>query len=308
VDVEPKLDEMIVVANRTLRAAGYDIFQFQRMQNLAEFRCRISSRLGAVISFFFGFTSEDDFSREYEEEARRVSGAQGLALVLVSLKGGIGQVSWSDFLRAMGGGVPSWRALQTNYSSALTTASIDQLPLGEGGEAWVLFEDLIADGLEFAFGRRVRRFGGRRRGQKVSDMIAQLPNFDLLVVDGKAAKKPFDAGWPQLRPLVEYVKKQQQRQNGHNNVVAALLVSSDFKQGSESLRTLSDEFFAQTRVPLCFATAPFLAFVVDALKDQPHLRNAISWSSIFVGGLLERSKFQKLIEEARSERIECQEG
>jgi hypothetical protein len=307
-DVEPKLDEMIVVANRTLRAAGYDVFQFQRMQSHAEFRCRICSRLGAVIPFFFGFTSEGDFSREYEEEARRVSGAQGLALVLVSLNGGIGQVSWADFLRALGGGVPSWRALQANYSSALTTASIDQLPDGESGEAWALFEDLIADGLEFAFGRRVRRFGGRRRGQKVSDMIAQLPNFDLLVVDGKAAKNPFDAGWPQLRPLVEYVKKQQQRQNGHNTVVAALLVSSSFKQSSEGLRTLSDEFFAQTRVPLCFSTASLLALIVDALKDQPHLRNAISWASIFVGGLLEKSKFQKLVEEARSEQIECQEG
>ena len=307
-ETDPSIEEIVEVANRTLRAAGYEVYEFQRTHNHAEFRCRIGSRLGPMIPFFFAFTSAEQFPRAYEEAVGQLSEAQGLALVLVSAGGGEGQLSWLDFLRAMGGAVPSWRALQPNYRDALLTASMDQLPSGEIGEAWVVFEDLIADGLEFALGRRVRRLGGRRRGQRVSDMIAQLPNFELLLIDGKATKTSFDAGWPQLRALVEYVKKQQLRQNGHNNVIAALVMSSNFKQAGAGLRTISDEFFAQTRVPLCFMTARTLVSIVGALKDKPSLRNALSWNSVFVGGLVEDSKFAKLLEEARSEQIESREG
>jgi hypothetical protein len=303
----PQIDEIVEVANRTLRAAGYEVFEFQRTLNRAEFRCRITSRLGAVISFLFVFTSKGEFSTEETAELQHVSSTQGLARVLVSLNGDQGQVSWADFLRAMGGAVPSWRALQPNYKEILLTASQDTLPPGETGEAWALFEDLIADGLEFALGRRVRRFGGRRRGQKVSDMIAQLPDFDLLVVDAKATKGQFDSGWPNLRPLVEYVLKQQVRQSGLNNVLAALIVSSEFRQDSEGLRSSSDEFLASTHVPLCFLSARILALMIHTFREKPRLRNAIRWSALFTGGLIDDAKLTRLINEAERECVEDRE-
>jgi hypothetical protein len=301
---EPKIDEVIEVASRTLRAAGYEVFEFQRSLNRAEFRCRISSRLGAVIRFMFCFTSGDEFPDNQIEELQHLAESQALSLILVSQKGSEGGMSWSDFLRAMGGAVPSWRALQTNFRHALLVASRNKLPEDEVGEAWALFEDLIRDGLEFVLGRKVRSFGGRRRGQKVSDMIAQLPNFDLLVVDAKATEKCFDASWPQMRPLVEYVKKQQLRQSGLNNVIAALIVSSQFKQNEHQLRGISDAFIAETRVPACFMTAETLAILIETFRASPLLRNAVQWSAVFTGGLVAEDKVLKLIEEARSEYVE----
>jgi len=303
----PKIDEIVEIASRTIRAAGYEVFEFQRTFNRAEFRCAISTRLGATVRFLFVFTSEIEFQPEELIDFRHVADTQGLALIVISIAGAEDQVSWPDFLRAMGGAVPSWRALQPNYRDALLTASRNKLPTGESGEAWALFEDLIADGLEFALGRKVRSFGGRRRGQKVSDMIAQLPEFDLLVVDGKATEKEFDAGWPQLRAIAEYVEKQKVRQNGLNRILAAVIFSSAFQQDIQGLRSASDEFLATVGVPLCFMTASTLAFMVESFRDNPHLRNAIRWKAVFVGGLIEDARLSRLIEEAKQERVEIRE-
>jgi hypothetical protein len=300
----PQIDEMVEVAGRTLRAAGYEVIGFQRTFNRAEFRCVINTKLGAIVRFLFVFSSDSEFQPDDLTEFRHVADSQGLALIVVSGSGAENQVSWMDFLRAMGGAVPSWRALQPNYRDALLTASTNTVPPGESGEAWALFEDLIADGLEFAFGRKVRRFGGRRRGQKVSDMIAQLPESDLLIVDGKATASEFDAGWPQLRALAEYVEKQRARQNGLNEILAALIFSRAFQQDNARLRGASDEFFASARVPLCFMTANTLAFMIEAFRENLGLRNVIRWRSLFVGGLIEDAKLSKLIREAKQERIE----
>jgi len=303
----PQIDEIVQIAGRTLRAVGYEIFEFQRTFNRAEFRCCISTKLGATVRFLFVFTSAPQFKSEELTEFRHVAETQGLALISISGVGAEGQVSWADFLRAMGGPVPSWRALQPNYSEVLLTASRNKLPAGESGEAWALFEDLIADGLEFSLGRKVHSFGGRLRGQKVSDLIAQLPEFDLLVVDGKATEKEFDAGWPNLRALAEYVEKQKIRQNGLNRILAAVIFSSAFKQDSKSLRDALDEFMAATGVPLCFMTAGALAFMVELFRKNPELRNAIRWKAVFVGGLIGEPKISKLTEEAKIERIESRE-
>lgn len=306
-DSPPQIDEIVEVASRTLRAAGYEVFEFQRTYNRAEFRCTISTQLGATVRFLFVFTADNEFKPEELAEFRHVADTQGLALIVVSTAGAEGQVGWPDFLRSLGGAVPSWRALEANYRDALLTASRNRLPAGETGEAWALFEDLVADGLEFALGRKVRRFGGRRRGQKVSDMIAQLPEFDLLVVDAKATENEFDAGWPHLRALVEYVNKQKTRQNGLNKVIAAIIVSSAFQQDSQTLRNASDEFLAATAVPLCFVTASTLASMIESFRQSPHLRNAVRWKAAFVGGLIEEAKVSKLIEEAQQERVESRQ-
>ena len=51
----------------------------------------------------------------------------------------------------------------------------------------------------FCFGRRVRRLGAVKRGQKVSDMIALIPEGSVLVVDAKATSTSFNAAVSELR-------------------------------------------------------------------------------------------------------------
>ena len=103
------------------------------------------------------------------------------------------------------------RAYQ-EFGQHLEAASKNELPAAMAGEPWRLFEDLVADGVEFCFGRRVNRLGAHKRGKKVSDMVAPLPDFNVIVIDAKATGTEFDASWPSLRALVEYVNKQKERQ------------------------------------------------------------------------------------------------
>ncbi|MCH8922581.1 MAG: DUF1926 domain-containing protein, partial [Planctomycetes bacterium] len=150
-----------------------------------------------------------------------------------------------------------------------------RLPHGYEGEAWRLFEDLVGDGFEFVFGRRVIRLGAKRRGEKVSDLQSLAPPEIVLVLDAKAAGAGFDASWDSLRPLIEYVKRQQSRQRGQPSVGGAVVVSSTFRQEPNSLRRVSAEFLGECGIPLSFLEAATLSADVMLLREQPHLRNAI---------------------------------
>jgi hypothetical protein len=251
-----------------------------------------------------GFTGDERFDSTTLKAMRHTADSARRAAIFVSERGGEGQVSWTEFVNVLGGAVPSWRALSDEYSSALTTAAKNKLPQGMSGEAWAIFEDLVADGLEFCFGRKVGRFGGRRRGLRVSDMIAQLPDSSLIVVDAKAYEAGMNVTWPALRALVEYVEQQKQYQQGRNEVVAALVVSSAFQRDRAALAKPASNFLGETRVPLCFIAAKTLAHIVSTLTKVPDFRNSIRWRLLLTGGLIEMASFTRVMNRVKRERFE----
>ena len=119
-------------------------------------------------------------------------------------------------------------------------------------------------------------------------MVAPLPDFDVIVVDAKASEAGYDASSPSFRALTEYVEKQKVRQRGGGQVVAALVISSQFLQDEAGLAKVVPEFIGETRTPLCLITAESLAHVVNQLLDRPDIRGAIRWKMIFSGGLITR--------------------
>jgi hypothetical protein len=246
----PHTSDLVGIATRTLLAAGYVVSGFHRQPIHIEFRCERVTRLGPVIQLLIAITDQAAFSSDEAEDITRSASNQNRLAVLVSASGEQGQLSWSEFMEVLGGAVPSWKALTDEYCDHLRKASRNELPSGLTGEAWWVFESLVADGLEFCFGRRVNRLGGQKRGKRVSDMVAPLPDFDVVVVDAKASASGFDANAVTLRALVEYVNKQEQRQEGGGDVVAALVVSSAFVQDALGLAATAREFLGQTRIPL----------------------------------------------------------
>jgi hypothetical protein len=299
--------ELVGIATRTLLAAGYSISGVHRPPDHIEFQCERTARLGATIRFLIAITNEPSFNTVQVESIEHTAVNQNRIAVFVSGDATTGHLSWSDFLDILGGAVPPWRVLTATFEQNLLTASTNKLPEGFSGEPWRLFEDLVADGLEFCLGRRVNRLGAHKRGKKVSDMIAPLPDFSVLVIDAKAANDGFDASWSFLRPLAEYVAKQKERQKGGGEVIAALVVSSKFKQSVDGLDGFAKEFIGETRVPLCFATAETLAHAVSRLRAQPDIRNAIRWKMLFKGGMIQYHEIDREIEEAISERCETRD-
>ncbi len=293
--------EFVSTATRTLLAAGYEVTNCERHPGYAEISCEIISRLGARVRYLIAFTDQQDFSQAQREEISRDAEADQRSVALVARYAGEQQASWEEFLDALGGAIPSWRALNEEYADLLQITAQNELPEGKTGEAWRLFEELVADGLEFVLGRRVRRLGGNKRGLAVSDMLAQLPDGGLEVVDAKASNEPFVADWSAMRPLVEYVEKQKQRQRGQNDVIGALLVSSSFKQGETALSDLARRFLAETGVPLAFLPSHTLVGMVHRMQVGPHLRGAIRWRLLFAGGLVELATLEREAEQAGNE-------
>ncbi len=272
-------------AIRTLIVAGYSIEGSHRQPRHIEILCKQTDILGASIPYLIAVTDLNELSEPEIDDIYHSAENQNRTPVIVTPIPSERTISWEDFTEALGGAVPSWQALSPEYDQALVTAAKNQLPASETeGEAWLIFEDLVGSGLEFIFGRRVRRLGGRLRGRPVSDMQAQMPTGDVLVVDTKASADGFNVTWSELRPLVEYVKRQRVRQIGQVELFGALMSSSDFKQKDSRLLELSLEFSVEAKVPLSFIDANVLAATINLFREKPNFRNGIRWNQIFKGG------------------------
>lgn len=287
---------------RTLLASGFTITGSQRRPRYIIIDCERIGALGVLCRYAVAVTDSEEFTQDEREDIVAHAAYEHRGVAYVAAESSLGQLAWDEFLDALGGAVPSWRALSAEYGESLLTLAKNELPLGASGEAWRLFEEAVADGLEFVLGRRVQRLGGRRRGMTVSDMIAQMPNLDLLVVDAKAARNGFDASWAGMRALGEYVLRQVIRQRGHNRVFGALMVSSTFDQDSDSLRDLSARFNAEFRTPVGFLRAEALSRMVEVFRVAPQLRNAIRWNQVFAGGSVDLAVIDREIGDAEHER------
>jgi hypothetical protein len=269
---------------RTLLANGYAVTGVERSPRYIELACERSDHLGARCRFLIAATDEGRLTPAEIETVEYSARRDGRAVVFVGREATDAQLAWEDFFDALGGGVPAWRALADFYGEWLAEAARNRLPESQTGEAWRLFEELIADGLGFVFGRRVVRLGAMKRGQAVSDLVAQIPTSELVVVDGKASGDGFNVTKDSLRALVEYTTRQRDRQQGQSQVVAALVLSSEFAQDEPALSELARWFLGEARVPLGFMDAALLGDLVSRVKVQPQLRMALRWRQILTGG------------------------
>lgn len=291
-------------AIRTLIVAGYTIERSHWQPRHIEILCKRTYMLGASIPYLIAVTDADECSEAEINGILRSASNQGRIPVIVTPGPSEKTISWEDFTEVHGGAVPSWQALSSEYDQALVTAAKNQLPTDvTNGKAWLIFEDLVGSGLEFIFGRRVIRLGGRLSGRRVSDMLAQIPTGPILVVDTKASADGFDVTWSELRPLVEYVKQQRVRQCGHANLLGALISSSDFKQSDARLLELCLEFGAEAKVPLSFIDADVLAATINLFRERPDVRNGIHWNQVFKGGRIRLSSIEKELQAVNDERV-----
>lgn len=269
------------VVTRTLTAAGYQTTNFRRQNNHGQWICDRVDQLGARVPYLIAVFDSDEPIEAELRAATRLAERTGRVLVVVAQTPGEDWVGAEEFLERLGGAVPTWRALGAEYPDVLRISSTNKTPPGLSGEGWAVFEAAVADGLEFIFGRRVRRLGGTRRGLRVSDLITQTPDDNILVVDAKASGAGYDVGAPKLRPLVEYVKNQRTRQRGRLEVAGALLVAKSFEQDPERLRDIAAEFLADTKVPLAYLKVETLLHMIKRCGAQPQSRNTLRWARLF---------------------------
>jgi hypothetical protein len=291
------------VITTTLIAAGFSIVRVRRTPVGTEYRCDRNDILGAKVRHYVVFIS-DSISDEDVASLRRLANDEGCVLTVITYLPTECSLSWEEFTDAVGGVVPSWRALSASFPEILISLALNSLPEGMQGEPWRLFENAVADGLEFLFGRRVRRLGGGKRGRVLADMIAQTPDQRIILVDSKASSEPFSIGEPELRPLKDYVENQKRRQSGHQPVGAILLVAAEFAQDESRLIELSGAFLAEKQVPLTYMRVETLIFMLNHLAGRPDLRNGIRWSRIFCsGGLVSEDAFNKELRSTDEERV-----
>lgn len=289
---------------RTLITAGFTVTNARRQPMHLEIECERKDSFGMTVPYLITLTDADAPSDAHLASASEIARTDGKVFVPIARYRGDKWLSIDDAMETMGGAVPTWRALGSEYAQWLVTTGKNKLPTGESGEPWQLFELAVADGLEFLFGHRVRRMGGARRGQRVSDLIAQTSDETLLVVDAKASKNQFSVTMAELRPLVEYVKTQKARQQGQVGVTAAVLVAVAFEQTEEALVEVSSQFSAETGVTLSCLLVDTLTQMVEKISSRPVLRNAIIWRRIFSRpGIVKLNSFLSELNAAADQRM-----
>ena len=281
--------ERVADVIRTIVVGGFLVERVIQQPLHIEVDAHRFDMFGRRIPYMF-VVSDKALSPRALEGLKRIAGNAKRVLVCTSKTKSSTEIAWKDFCNALGGAVPSWRALNSDFRNILMTTSANKKLPELKGEAWLIFEETICDGLEYLLGLRVGRYGGRTRGKKVSDLIATLPEQKLLIVDAKATKGSFDASGGGLRALVEYVGVQKARQTGDMPLVGALVVSRAFKQGEIALAKIASQFQADTQVPVTFCTAHVLADIVDRLSKDPGSRIAVRWTRVFCGGGLITSR------------------
>jgi hypothetical protein len=290
------------VSTRTLIVAGFHIIDFIRHPSHGEYVCTHPDIFGMPIRYVIALYDKAANKSDILN-AKRIAERKGHIFIAVSKKATADCIKWSNFLEILGGAVPSWRALSDSYSDILISSSKNRVPKNSSGEAWQIFEEATADGFEFLFGHRVRRLGGRKRGEDLSDMITQTPDSIILLVEAKATKSRYNIGKPQIRPLIDYVKRQNVRQRGCSVIGSVIVIANEFRQKAKRLNALSGEFLAETRFPLAFLRVDDFLKMICQMKKNPTLRNSLRWSHIFCsGGLIRYNIFCHELKTANEER------
>lgn len=291
----------VATATRTLQAAGFDITNVVRHPGHIEYQCEREDAFGANVRYLIVISPGEQPSPGLEFASKEAS-AGARTVVAVARVGGDTWLSWNEFLSVLGGAVPTWRALDQSFPDALRTASRNELPHGASGEAWRLFEEGVADGLEFIFGRRVKRMGGVQRFKPLPDMLALTPDDLLMLVDAKAAGEGlYEVERPKLRPLAEYVERQRARQIGAVPVGTALIVAGFFEPKG-SLDGICNDFMAANQIPLALLEVETLLLLVGSCRDMPSLRAKLRWRHLFYrAGLIPLKLVEDELHSARSE-------
>jgi hypothetical protein len=264
---------------RTLITTGFVVTRATRQPTHIEIYCERMDIFGCVVPYFVALLETS--SADLISQVRTIAQQDGRVFLPIAQDNTNGCVPWLAALAAMGGEVPSWRALGAEYKDWLKTTGANELPAGASGEAWQLFEIAVADGLEYLLGRRVLKLGGIARGQRVSDLIARSSDGAVIVVDAKASKNPYGVTMSALRPLIEYVETQRVRQQGLDEVSAALLVANSFEQPPSDLANVGADFLAAARVPLACLQTSTLLKMIELMSISPTSRNKVIWRRVF---------------------------
>jgi len=294
-----KRDALLSEFVRSLIVNGYDVTAAHRQPTHIELGCEWKDAFGCTCNYLFVICDNGRPSQTQLDVIKHEANQRNQNAVLVTNCPEDNIISKDEFLSLLGGAVPSWRALGPTYTESLLQSATNKLPKGYTGEAWAVFEQAVGDGLEFIFGRRVQRLGGNKRGKRVSDMLAQLPDQTMLIIDAKASIHPFDASWKQMRSLVEYTKHQLTRHKGVVELRVAIIVAARYKQKNSGLSNVSNDFVAETSIPLLFLTAKDLAHMVEKLAKKPQHRNRLNWLMLLCrNGRFDISRFLTELEDA----------
>src|SRR5688500_11935201 len=104
------LNPRVQTAVRTLLAAGFSIISVHRQPTHIELSCCRTDMLGSSLKYLIAITDKEELSNAEIDDIKRTGESEGQAVVIIARTSSDYWISWSDFLEALGGAIPSWQA------------------------------------------------------------------------------------------------------------------------------------------------------------------------------------------------------
>lgn len=292
----------VELAVRTLIANGFvpDGARRHTRYTTLHFYCR--EQFGGVLKYTFALCEGTLSEAEAKTLTKEAAARKAVPVVVADAAPlGMAHLEWKRFLGKLGGPVDSSICFEDEYGIRLRQLAENTLPEGCSGKASDLLEDYVYAGLQFLLAGRLKRFGNNMLGKPLPDGMWFCTNQPTLLYDAKASAKGYHLGQAAVRQFSEYVGRFRRRYADYLEPVHSFLVVSAAFTGNK--QEVSDDLYAECRVKMSFLTADDLARIVATMTQQPQLRRAVDWYSVFSKTEVKYALIEAELKKIRSEGI-----
>jgi hypothetical protein len=209
-----------------------------------------------------------------------------------------------QFFDFFGGIVNTGLILISNLSEILEDLGHNQLPFGLTGTPEELLEIYSSECFQFIFESPTRRYGSDRLFEKLPDGVILCKSRFMILFDAKAYKDGFDIKSDDINRFAFYINDFNTRYGSDfGNIFSIVIVSGHFVDSEESISNRSSELYQLCNCKLSCINGKVLGDIVQIAKENPELRGAINWKSVFSHLIIETKYVQKEISRIQKDKL-----
>lgn len=278
-------DNQVSTIIRTLVGSGFQLDNVSSKPSHLVLRAYRTDEFGIRWRYVIAYTGGNTLSGPAIAGLRKVASNDKASLVIIGTTrethAEIPVISLNDFVGRMGGSIPSFLPLESEYAAHLSSLGLNKRPSGITGRTDDLFEAYVHAGLQFILQRKVIRYGQERLFEVVPDGLVFGRDSLQLLYDCKAYAKGYPISRDSIRQFADYVRNFHSRYERYVGRLHAFLVISGKFKSEGTLEERARELYSECQVPLVFMSADTMGNIVSLLASAPVFRQSIDWKIIF---------------------------
>ncbi|WP_276374287.1 hypothetical protein [Chryseolinea sp. H1M3-3] len=292
----------------TLTINGFHLGKVERLTpDNVIVNCHKYDKLGGRVNYSILLSEDKAESASCDSLWRMESNGENSKAILINdyfASARFDSYTKARFFDTLGGMVNTGLILIPNLSEILNQLGHNVLPLGLIGKPDDLHELYVKECLQFIMASPVRRYGIDRAFQKLPDGVVLGKERILIPIDSKAYSNGYSISADDIKRFAFYCTDFRQRySHDYGPVYSFLVITGTLSDSGESISNRSNELYNECNVKLNCIESKVLGLMVEALKNEPHLKSALNWKNIFLKPTIELKQFEIELDRIRKDKI-----